>query len=60
MRQRFAEQLDPAAAPQKRPERCCPGVGAELLVGKLDLDGLTGTLELNLGSHRLVRRACAR
>src|SRR4051794_16945466 len=33
---------------------------AKLLVGKLDLDGLIGTFELNCWCHRLVRRACAR
>src|SRR5882724_11153092 len=33
---------------------------AELLVGKLDLDGLIGTFKFNSRCHRLVSRACAR
>jgi hypothetical protein len=54
------QQPNPAAAVQKGPESRTPGMGTELLVGELDLDGLIAALELNLGSHRLVSRACAR
>src|ERR1700687_4702928 len=45
---------------QKGPKRCRPGMRAKLLVGKLDLNGLIGALELNSLCHRLVSRACAR
>src|SRR5436853_6627008 len=44
---------------QKRPNRCCPGVRAQLLVGELDLNGLIGAFELNSLAHRLVSRAFA-
>src|SRR5204862_8006583 len=47
MRQTFFQQTNPAAPMQIGPEGGRAGVRAELLVGKLDLDGLIGTLELN-------------
>src|SRR5208282_985764 len=43
MWQRFAQQPNPPAAPQKGPERCRPGVRAELLLGELYFYGLAGT-----------------
>ena len=60
MWQAFFQQPNPSAPVQKRPERSRSGVRAELLVGELDLNGLVGALELNLGRHRLVSRVCAR
>src|SRR5208282_1363998 len=60
MRQTFLQQFNPAAPVEEGPEGCRPGMWAEFLVGKLDLYGLVGTFELNLGCHRWVSRAGAR
>ena len=60
MRQAFLQQGNPATPMYKRPKSCRPSMRAELLVGKLDLDGLIGTFKLNSRCHRLVSRACAR
>ena len=60
MGQALFQHRNPAAAMQKRPESGRPGMGAEFLIGKLDLNGLVGALELNLGCHRLVNWACVR
>jgi hypothetical protein len=58
--QAFLQQTDPAALAQESPEPRRAGTRAELLVGKLDLDGLAGAFEFNGAGHRLVNRACAR
>ena len=60
MRQTARQQFDPAALAQEGPERGRARVGTEPLVGETDLDGLARALELNVPSHRLVNRACAR
>ena len=59
MRQTTGDQFAPTRLVQKRPERRRPRVRAELLVGKLDLDGLATAFELDLFGHRLVNRALA-
>ena len=60
MRQTTFQQADPATAVKERPESGRPGMRAEFLVGKLDLDGLAAAFELNGRCHRLVRRVRAR
>ena len=58
--QTTGDQLAPAALLQERPKRRAAGMRAELLVGELDLDGLTRALESDRASHRWVNRAGAR
>ena len=60
VRQAARDQFAPPAPVQKRPKSRGASVGAELLVGELDLDGLAGAFELDLLGYRLVKRAGAR
>jgi len=60
MRQATGQQANPAALAQEGPESGTAGVGAQLLVGELDLDGLAAAFEFNGAGHRLVNRAGAR
>ena len=49
----------PPALMHERPERRGAGVRAELLIGELDFDRLTGAFELDFFRHRLVNRVSA-
>jgi len=59
VRQAPRHQFAPPALMHERPERRGAGVRAELLIGELDFDRLTGAFELDFFRHRLVNRVSA-
>ncbi len=47
MRQALFQQPNPTAAMDKRPDRRRPRMGAELLIGEVDLNGLARAFKFN-------------